>query len=313
MSFKQVAHKPTAVLDDYTGTWLEGFITDRRARGMSSGTIAFYIDKLRLFVKFADGQAIKAVPQITAAVVRDYMLWLEERGHNAGGRHCAFRALRTFVYWWADETEPEGWSNPFKKVSPPRIAQEPLPGVDLRTVAGMVGVCERGTFAGDRDRAIILCLLDSGARAREFTALNLENVNQATGEVFISKGKMGKSRYTYLGRTARRALRKYLKHRQDNINALWVTLYDTERLDYQGLRFVVKRRAKQAGVPCPGIHDFRRACALQLLRSGADVYSISRILGHADITMLRRYLALADADAQAAHAQHSPVDGLERG
>ncbi|MCX6002699.1 MAG: hypothetical protein NTY79_09285, partial [Chloroflexi bacterium] len=37
----------------------------------------------------------------------------------------------------------------------------------------------------DRDTAILLCLLDTGARASEFLSVNLDDINQARGDILI--------------------------------------------------------------------------------------------------------------------------------
>ncbi|NLF02023.1 MAG: site-specific integrase, partial [Anaerolineales bacterium] len=60
----------------------------------------------------------------------------------------------------------------------------------------------------------------------------------------------------------------------------------------------------------PTLHSFRRAFALACLRNGIDVYSLQRLMGHADLSVLRRYLAQTEADLQQAHAQGGPVDRL---
>ena len=120
----------TILIDDYIEVWIEAFIIDRRARGMAKGTISFYTEKLKHFTDYCEGQAVKRVTQITPALIRQYLLWLEQN-HNPGGVHAHFRTLRTFLYWWEDETEPEGWRNPIKKVKAPRLAVQPLEGVSL--------------------------------------------------------------------------------------------------------------------------------------------------------------------------------------
>jgi site-specific recombinase XerD len=173
----------------------------------------------------------------------------------------------------------------------------------------MLATCTRGTFTGDRDKALLLALLDSGCRASEFTALDVGDVNLSTGSVIIRKGKGNKSRVTFLGVKVRRELGRYLRARHDECPALWVGR-DGQRLTYAGLRQVVRRRAIAAGVPVPSLHSFRRAFALACLRGGMDVYSLQRLMGHADLSVLRRYLAQTESDLQTAHVKAGPVDRL---
>lgn len=81
-----------------------------------------------------------------------------------------------------------------------------------------------------------------------------------------------------------------------------------ERWQYVGLREMIKRRAFLTGVVPPRIHDFRRGFALECLRNGEDVYSLQKLMGHADLQVLQRYLAQTTEDIQAAHKLGSPVD-----
>jgi len=83
-----------------------------------------------------------------------------------------------------------------------------------------------------------------------------------------------------------------------------------KRLSYSGLRDIVRRRAERAGVRAPTLHSFRRAFALACLRGKMDIYSLQRLMGHADLTMLRRYLAQTVEDVRKAHARSGPVDRL---
>jgi site-specific recombinase XerD len=98
-----------------------------------------------------------------------------------------------------------------------------------------------------------------------------------------------------------------MRHRSDNHPALWVT-DDSERLEYNGLRGILVRRAKQAGIKAPTLHSFRRAFAINMLRAGVDVFSLQKLMGHADLQVLRRYLAQTTEDIAQAHRVGSPVD-----
>lgn len=74
------------------------------------------------------------------------MVYLDEQGHTPGGQHAIYRALKTFLLWFEDETEPEGWKNPIRKVKPPKVPTEPLDPVEVETVKAMVAACPPGTL-----------------------------------------------------------------------------------------------------------------------------------------------------------------------
>jgi site-specific recombinase XerD len=299
----------TLAIEDYLLTWMEAFLIDRKARGTATGTLRFYQVKLRLFAAYCEGQAVTQIGQITPGLLREYLLHLEA-GHNPGGRHAAYRAARAFLYWYESEAEPQGWKNPARKVAAPRVPTEPLEPVPMGDVRKMIQVCIRGTFAGDRDYAILLCLLDTGARASEFLAANVADVHRFRGDMLIRRGKGAKPRTVYLGRKARRALRLYLATRRDDGPALWITR-EGERLTYDGLRAVLVRRSAAAGVPAPSAHGFRRAFALTMLRAGTDVFTLAKLMGHEGIGVLQRYLKQSTLDTEIAFQRGAPTDALE--
>jgi len=299
-------------VDDYLLNWLEAFLIDRKAAGLANGTLRFYRQKIKLFSDYCDAQAVKQIGQINPSFLRQYLLYLEESGHNAGGRHAAFRLLRAFFLWYEDEVEPQGWSNPIRKVKAPKVPMEPLEPVSFETVTQMVKVCPHDTFTGDRDAAILLCLLDTGARANEFLSVNLDDINQARGDILIRQGKGRKPHTVYIGKQSKRALRRYLNHRKDESAALWVThpRFGSERLGYDGLRGILTRRAQEAKVDEPSLHDFRRAFALAMLRNGTDIFTLAKLMGHEGISVLQRYLKQTNMDTEEAHRRAGPVDHI---
>lgn len=295
-------------LDDGIYTWLEAFLVDRKAQNMARGTLYFYREKLKLFSSYCDAQAVTNIGQVTPDILRRWLLHLQERGHNPGGVHAAFRALRTFLLWFEAENQPDGWKNPIHRVKAPRVPTEIVEPVELDTVKALLSTCTGGGYTALRDRALFLFLLDTGARAAEVCALNLADVELMAGSILIRQGKGRKPRTVYMGQKTRRALRAYLKARNDSTPALWVT-DDGDRLTYWGLNLILTRRAKLAGVKKPGLHDFRRAFALNFLRNNpGEIYSLQKLMGHADLQVLRRYLAQTDDDIQAAHRRGSPVE-----
>ena len=287
----------------------ETFLTDCHIRRLSPRTIDFYRKKLTHFTAYAEAQQANGLDQVDANLLRRFFLWLEENNHNPGGRHAYFRTLRAFFRWL--ENEYEGYVSPLHKLKPPKVDVPPIEGVSMADVQALLDTCDN-SFTGVRDKALLLVLLDTAIRAGELLALDWPDIDLTAGKVIIRRGKGGKFRYVFLGRLARQALRKYATLRKDENHTVFITSTDGGRLTYDGLRAILTRRAKQAGLTqTPSPHDFRRAAALQMLRSGADVVSVSRLLGHASLEVTKRYLAQTESDLQTAHRLHSPADNLK--
>ena len=212
------------LVDDYLLTWLEAFMINRKAQGVSEGTLHFYEVKSKAFKQYCNAQQITRVFQITPNVIRKYILWLEAAGHNPGGRHAHYRAIRAFLYWFEDEVEPEDWKNPIKKVGAPLKPDIPLEPVSIMDINKLISTCYGTSFTDARDKAIFLSLLDTGTRASEFLAINLKDLNQVLGNILIRAGKGGKPRTVFVGKRTRKSIRSYLRAREDYSPALWVTV-----------------------------------------------------------------------------------------
>jgi site-specific recombinase XerD len=297
---------------DYLGTAIQAFINDGQASGLSPATIDFYRRTLSRFIQFCESQAVTRMNQVTPEVIRSYLLWLEQNGHKPGGRHAYYRTLRAFLFWMEGELGEDEYRAPIRKVKAPKLPKDLIEGASLDEVHAMIETCKGNNFTALRDKALLLFLLDAGTRASETLATDLSDIDFANCSAFIRKGKGGKQRMVYFGKITRRALTAYLKARKDDNPALWVN-EQGERFTRFGLDKTLRLRAKQAGlVKAPSAHDFRRCFALNMLRSGCDVFTLQRLMGHSDLTVLRRYLAQTEADLQTAHRLHSPVDNLPK-
>jgi site-specific recombinase XerD len=279
---------------------IDGFLLDRRVRGCSANTLRCYRDELHQLELYTGAYDMF---NLSADVLRGFYASLESK-RNRGGVHSVYRVVHAFLNWFYAEMDGD-YKLPKLQISPPK--HHPLPGVSLEDIQKMLN-----NLAGAnkvRDHALLLALLDTGARGFEFVALNLGDVDMITGATKIQRGKGDKERTVYMGSNTRRAVRRYIKTRTrlNQAAPMWLTV-DGDRLTKRGLREVVEAAAKRAGVDAPGLHDFRRAFAVNMWRNGADLLTISRLLGHADLSTTRRYIADQDDDLRAGHARSSPVD-----
>lgn len=284
-----------------------GFLLERKSRGLQVRSVEYYRGHLKHFTRWADSQGVTCIDDVTPSILRGFLLYLEETKHKQGGIHAFWRTLRAFLKWYELEFDRSDWANPLQKVRAPKASQEPLDPVSLDDIRALLGTCQGEKFTDIRDRAIILALLDTGARANELLRLDLADCNTVAGDVLIRKGKGGKPRTVFIGRVTRRAIRAYIKRRRDSSPALFVT-EKGERLTYDGLRGVMTRRAILAGIQPPALHGFRRAFALNMLREGVDPVTISRLLGHGDLQMILKYVKQNADDLREAHTRASPAD-----
>ena len=289
---------------------IEEFLIDRQARNLSAKTLSWYSHSLKLFTDYSAGHGIKATTAITPQHIRRFLIYLQ-KDHNEGGVHNIFGALRSYLRWFATEYTPEGWPNPLAKVETPKRTQELEQPITLDDFKLLIATCESKTFTGDRDKAMLLFLLDSGVRHQELTDLQVGDVDLNTGQVIVKRGKGRKGRVVFIGAKTKRALLAYFRHypNRNNDSPLWLTR-DREQLSKSGIREIVRRRALQAGIDEPGLHDFRRAFALNYLRNGGDVITLQRLLGHANLTIINRYLNLLADDLKAGIAKHGVVDNM---
>lgn len=289
---------------------VDSFLCDRKSKNRSSHTIRFYKQYLSVFEKYANSQSTENIQDVDPQFLRDFILFIAQ-DHKPAWVHGVYRTLRAFLFWEErEELMPDDWKNPIRKVSAPFVAEVIKEPISLEDIQTLLLTCrDRNNFFDTRDKAILFFLLDSGARAQEVCNLNLDDVDLLSGQVSIHEGKGRKSRYVFINKTTCKAIRAYLRVRQDhNSPALFVSK-SVERFTYDGLRQLLQRRSKLADLKKePTLHDFRRQFALSMLNNGTDIFSLQRLMGHADISMLRRYLAQTTEDIRSAHSKYSPVE-----
>jgi integrase/recombinase XerC/integrase/recombinase XerD len=195
------------------------------------------------------------------------------------------------------------------KMRPPKVSADQIQPFTPEQVGSLLEAART-----TRDYAVVLFMLDTGARASEVCSLRVPDVD-LTGRKVKVAGKGGKSRTLFLSLPVTQALTDYLRTRRDG------PLFLAERgkgvkagrsLTRYGLQKLIQSLGMAAGVV--GVrcspHTLRHTFAVEFIRGGGNSFALKELLGHSSLDMTNRYVALALADLENQHRNYSPASRL---
>jgi integrase len=182
-------------------------------------------------------------------------------------------------------------------------------------VVSLMRVCQSDPepALGARDAAILSLLYGCGLRRAEVVALMVADCRTGdTGTELRVEGKRNKQRLVPLTGGAARAVNDWLRWRGTADGPLFTPYRKGGRrqagpLTPQAIYKMLRERALAAGVPDFSPHDFRRTFVGDLLDRGADIVTVQKLAGHANVSTTARYDRRGEATKRrAAELLHVP-------
>jgi integrase/recombinase XerD len=288
---------------------VEAFLQACFARRLRPSTREWYAWLLGDYTCYIEN---KHLPWDAPETIDAFMAYLAGRDISAHTLHAYYRTLRRFFNWL--EKRNDLGANPIRKVDAPLLPRRRIPrGIEPSAVTQLLDAIDPSDWYGKRDRAIVLLLWDTGARAGELCDLEMRDLDLERGRVLIRCGKGEKDRYIVIGQCAQQALAEWLDVRLRNGKTpSHVFLNRSEnQLTRRGLTSLLCRRCRKAGVEGPdNPHAFRHGFAVAYLNNGGKIHTLQRLMGHETLRSTEVYLWASDRDALEDHAQASPADNL---
>ncbi|MFP3356761.1 tyrosine-type recombinase/integrase [Planococcus sp. SIMBA_143] len=265
-----------------------------QAKGFTPKTMINKKQELKQLNNYlSESRGITKLESVTVYDLRAYVRQKQIAGLQPQSIVSMFKMIAAFFNWCEKEEYIE--ENIARKVETPTVPQKILKGFTMEEVHAMINAFTFKTYLEARNKAIIAMLADTGIRAMELRTLKTENITETK---ILVNGKGNKERIVFISPALKRILIKYERMRKQYFYDKPVTdeyflSYTGSGMSHVALDSIVKEAGRRAKVEGKRIspHTFRHFYSVQCLNEGQmDVYSLSRLLGHSDISVTQRYL-----------------------
>ena len=212
-------------------------------------------------------------------------------------------ALKTFFDFLAEESDDYSWVNPVRMKRHGGKQEQRLPrDLSDEAVEKLWVVISRL-----RDRAWFALMLRAGLRVGEVVSLKLEDILRPAREKEPARlrayGKGRKERLVLLTGDAYAVLQAWLQERPKSEHPhVFLNERDGEPLSESGIEYCLRQYGQQADVPVTP-HQLRHTYARQLTEAGMPIASLSKLMGHAQVSTTQIYTEGADPELAQAYQQ----------
>lgn len=309
------------------GSWIKRFLIEHlpTERNLAVNTVRSYRDCLTLLLPFAArrcGRPVERlqVEDLTADRVTAFLGHLErERGCSARTRNQRLSAIRSFArYVSMRDVALVEWAASIRDIPQKKAARRRIDWLSAEDMEAMIAATSRRSVSGLVERALLLFLYNTGARASEASGLRTEDLHipERTGENARATihGKGGRVRVTPIWTRTAKALAALSADRPGHCRTVF---WSRHRKPYtrHGISDLVKRAAARvpelAGQRITP-HVLRHTCACHLLRSGVDLNTIRAWLGHVSLETTNVYVEVDPRAKEEAMKATSPPGAGDR-
>lgn len=291
-------------VSDQPATWqdlLDEFLTFKRAQGRCQRTLEDYRNIVRLFFK-------RYPLAWNSANLKNHLMDFLSSSKTPTTYNIRLAYLKCFFSWLVEEDILS--INPLTGFKQRKSASR-IVHIEPKILKELLTLPKTSTYSGLRDYALILLHLDSGIRPLEALTLLPCDFNYRGKEITIraENAKTRISRTLPLSDITAKAIRKLLETRPSKWNGEVPIFANWEGRVMNGETWSEKFResySKKLGVKIRP-YDLRHCFALNFLRNGGNVFALQRIMGHTNLDMTKRYLALTQNDIQEEHARSGPL------
>lgn len=157
-------------------------------------------------------------------------------------------------------------------------------------------------------QVILYLLLSTGIRRNEVVNIKMNNINFKNKSIYLDYTKSGKPRYCYFGNKLEDLLKKLiLKNNYDNP---YLFQNGNTHINKQTISSMLLKLKKDLNIDVLSSHKFRHLYATQLLKNGADIFTVKQLLGHSKLENTQRYLDFTNEELKENNFKYNPLNNF---
>lgn len=274
--------------------YLEMFIAAKKIEGCSARTVAYYEATVKHLLKCID----TPIRKITTDEIRSYLAKYQEKSGCSKTTVDNIRRNISSFFSWLEE-EDYILKSPMKRIHKIKTVQPVKEIISDELIERLRDAC-----LCKRDLAMVDLLYSTGIRVGELVRLNVDDISFEERECVVF-GKGDKERKVYFDAKAKLHLQDYLKERNDDNPALFVTLdAPHQRLKISGVEIRIRRLGRSINAEKIHPHKFRRTMATRAIDKGMPIEQVQKILGHSQIDTTMQYAMVNQSNVKNAHRKY---------
>lgn len=273
---------------------LQKFLKAKRIEGCSEKTLSYY-------QKTIDRMLMNTGKEVMHIMTEDLRLYLTNYQQQNNLSRVTIdnvrRILSSFFSWLEDEEYLI--KSPIRRIHKVKVTSSIKDTYSDEDLEKIRDSCEE-----KRDLALIDMLASTGMRVGELVLLDQSDIDFNERECKVL-GKGNKERIVYFDARTKIHLQEYLDSRNDEYEALFVTLKSPySRLTIGGVESRVREIGKRLSIDKVHPHKFRRTLATKAIDKGMPIEQLQQLLGHKRIDTTLQYAMVKQSNVKLAHKKY---------
>lgn len=280
--------------NDKKADLIQLFLAAKRVEGCSDKTVKYYESTIKNAVEKIN----KEITQVTTDDLRIYLDEYQESNKISKVTVDNIRRILSSFFAWLED-EDYIMKSPVRRIHKVKTCKTVKETYSDEALEIMRDECD-----GIRDLALIDLLASTGMRVGELVKLNIMDIDFQSRECVVL-GKGNKQRKVYFDARTKLHLQKYIDSRDDDNEALFVSLQKPHnRLLISGVEIRLRELGAKLNLNKVHPHKFRRTLATTAIDKGMPIEQVQQLLGHQSIDTTLQYAMVNQNNVKQSHRKY---------